>query len=233
MIRAALVAVVAAVPALLVSACGGDEPQPASQAVPAAVQGRLSAKVDHPFVPLRKVRSTVIEGTEDGKKARVESRVRRRPGRVAGSPVTVVEVTESEDGEVVERTEDYYAQDTKGNVWYMGERVDDYKDGKLVGHGGEWLAGKDGAKPGLFMPARPRVGRKFEQERAPGVAEDESEVVEVGLSIQVPAGRFSDCIRTKDVAPLDDVTEFKFYCAGVGLIREDPPGGRVELVSYR
>jgi hypothetical protein len=147
--------------------------------------------------------------------------------------VRVVQVTESEDGEVVERTQDYYAQDRKGNVWYMGERVDDYKDGKLVGHGGQWQAGKDGAKPGLFMPANPRVGRKFEQERAPGVAEDESEVVEVGLAMQVPAGRFTDCIRTKDVAPLDDVTEFKFYCAGVGLIREDPPGGRVELRQYR
>ena len=81
---------------------------------------------------------------------------------------------EFEDGELVERTADYFAQDGKGRVWYFGERVDDIENGKVVGHEGQWLAGKNGAKPGLFMPAKPRVGQVFEQERAPGVAEDRS-----------------------------------------------------------
>src|SRR5215210_333258 len=79
----------------------------------------------------------------------------------------------------------------------------------------------------LFMPAIPRVGQSFQQERAPEVAKDRSEVVEVGLEVTTPAGTFSKCIKTKDVAPLDDVTEFKYYCPGAELVREDVPQGRV------
>jgi hypothetical protein len=111
--------------------------------------------------------------------------------------------------------------------------VDDYEGGKVVGHKGQWLAGKDNAKPGIFMPAEPKVGDAFEQERAPGVAEDESKVVAAGLEVQTPAGTFSDCIKTEDYAPLDDVTEFKFYCPDVGLVREEPPDGRLDLIEYR
>jgi hypothetical protein len=83
------------------------------------------------------------------------------------------------------------------------------------------------------MPADPKVGDEFEQERAPGVAEDRSEVVAVGLKVRTQAGRFDRCIKTKDFAPLDNNTEFKYYCAGVGLVREQYPEGRLDLVRYR
>lgn len=83
------------------------------------------------------------------------------------------------------------------------------------------------------MPADPQAADTFEQERAPGIAEDESTVLEVGLQVTTPAGEFSDCIKTEDFAPLDNLTEFKFYCPGVGLVREEPEGGTIELVSYR
>jgi hypothetical protein len=102
----------------------------------------------------------------------------------------------------------------------------------VVGHGGQWMAGHHGALPGLFMSARPTVGRTFEQERAPGVAEDRSKVVAVALDVTTPAGSFSSCIKTEDYSPLDDVTEFKYYCPGVGLVREESPGSRVDLVRY-
>ena len=193
--------------------------------------------MDHPLVPLSAIRVTVFEGHERGESGeaipvRVESRVLDKTERVAGVPARVVQVHEYEHGELVERTRDYYAQSRDGNVWYFGEHVDDYKDGKIVGHGGQWFAGRDGALPGLFMSAQPKVGRTFEQERAPGVAEDRSKVVAVGLDVTTPAGTFSKCIKTEDYAPLDKETEFKYYCAGVGLVREEPPGGRVDLVRY-
>jgi len=233
-----------AVPALLAAlataACGGDgEPAAVEQTTRAIVPPRYSATVDHPLVPLSTVGLTVFEGRErdpdtgETIRLRVESRVLDRTDHVGGIPVAVVEVKESENGELVERTLDYYAQRRDGSVWYLGERVDDYEDGKVVGHQGQWLAGQDGAQPGLFMPGRPEVGRTFEQERAPGVAEDRSTVVAVGLDVRTPAGAFSDCIRTRDFAPLDDVTEFKLYCRGIGLVREEPPGGRLELIRYR
>jgi hypothetical protein len=200
---------------------------------------RFSATVDHPLVPLSSVRLTVFKGRERDPKSgetiniRAESRVLKKRARVAGVGVTVVEVKEYEDGALIERSLDYYAQRRDGSVWYFGERVDMYEGGRIVSHEGQWLAGKGKARPGLFMPAKPKLGDTFQQERAPGIAEDRSTVVALGLEVRTPAGKFSKCIKTKDLAPLDKVTEFKYYCPGVGLVREDPPAGRIELVRYR
>jgi hypothetical protein len=194
---------------------------------------RYTAKVDHPLVPLTTVRHTVFTGHEGNTRTRVVSRVLKKTRRVAGVRVAIVDVREFEDRELVEHTRDYYAQDRKGRVWYFGESVDDIENGKVVGHEGQWFAGKNGAKPGLFMPAKPKVGKVFEQEQAPGVAEDRSKVVRVGLDVTTPAGQFDGCIKTRDFAPLDRRTEFKFYCAGVGLVREKPADGRLDLVRYR
>jgi hypothetical protein len=215
----------------LIAGCGDDDRQsgdrsPTAIESPRFVPARDSAKIDHPLVPLTAVRVKVLETGEE----RVVSRVLERTKTIDGVRAAVVEVKDYEDGELVEHTFDYYAQAEDGGVWYMGEDVDDLKHGKVVGHGGEWLAGRRGAKPGLFMPADPKVGDVFEQERAPGVAEDRSTVLATGRTVRTPAGTFDDCIRTRDVAPLDDSVEFKQYCAGVGLVSE---GGGLELVSYR
>jgi len=221
---------------LAVSSCGDDDEESEPSAVaagPALDSSQFSATVDNSLFPLATIRATLFEGTEGDAEIRSESRVLERTGRVSGVPVTVVDVREYEDGELVEHTRDYYAQHTDGGVRYMGEAVDDIEDGKVVGHEGQWLAGKGNAKPGVFMPADPKVGDAFKQERAPGVAEDRSEVVAVGLNVTTPAGRFDDCIKTKDFAPLDKNTEFKYYCAGVGLVREQFPEGRLDLVRYR
>jgi hypothetical protein len=221
---------------MVVASCGDDDEEQAdgpSATATALDPAQFSAEVDHPLVPLARVRTTVLEGTEDGADVRSESRVLDKAGRVSGVPVTVVDVREFEDGELVEHTRDYYALGDDGGVRYMGEAVDDIEDGKVVGHEGEWLAGEGNAKPGIFMPADPQVGDRFEQERAPGVAEDRSEVVAVGRNVATPAGRFDDCIKTKDYAPLDKNTEFKYYCAGVGLVRERFPEGGIDLVRYR
>jgi hypothetical protein len=228
---------------LAVSSCGDDdddEGTAGSAESAAALDGsEYSAKVDNPLFPLSSLRLMVYEGNEGDPESdetveiRSESRVLERGKRVAGAPVTVVDVREYEDGELVEHTRDYYSQRADGTAMYMGEAVDDIEDGKVVGHEGQWLAGRNGAKPGVFMPADPKVDEAFEQERAPGIAEDRSKVVAVGVGVTTPAGRFDDCIKTEDFAPLDKVTEFKYYCAGVGLVREQFPEGRLDLVRYR
>jgi hypothetical protein len=233
---------VSCVLALLVlsaAACGGeDEAGPSEQTQTASEAGKYTAQVDHPLVPLATVGDTVFEGSEtdadtgESVETRAVKRVLTKTRVVGGIPVTVVEVKEYEDDELVERTLDYYAQREDGSVWYVGETVDDYEDGKIVGHEGAWQAGQGNAKPGLFMPAEPKVGQEFEQEQAPGVAEDRSKVVAVGVDVTTPAGTFSDCIKTEDYAPLDDITEFKHYCPDVGLVREEGPGARLELVRY-
>jgi hypothetical protein len=224
--------------ALTAGGCGGDDDEesgPTGRIDPAD----FSAEVTNPFFPLSAVRLTVFEGSEthpgSGKtiETRAENRLLNEREVVAGVRVAVVEVKEYENAELVERTLDYYAQRRDGSVMYFGELVDDYKDGQIVGHGGQWLAGKGNARPGLFMPARPKVGQVFEQERAPGVAEDRSTVVAVGRKVTTPAGAFDDCISTRDYAPLDKQTEFKFYCRDIGLVREQAPGVRFDLVRYR
>jgi hypothetical protein len=225
--------------ALVVGACGADDEPSSAPKAAAGAPAQATANVDHPLVPLSTVRRAVFEGTErdpdTGEKVttRVDARVLSATEVVDGVRSAVVQVRDYENGELVERTRDYYAQRADGSVLYMGEQVDDLEGGKVIGHGGQWLSGKKGAKRGLFMPATPTTGQTFEQERAPGVAEDRSTIVAVGQQVTTPAGRFTDCIKTKDYAPLDKLTEFKYYCKGVGLVREDLEDGRAVLVSYR
>jgi hypothetical protein len=196
-------------------------------------------RVDHALVPISSVAVKVFAGrerdpeTRETARTRVVTRVLRGTRTIARVRSAIVGVREYEDGELVESTQDYYAQRDDGSVFYMGERVDDYEDGRITGHGGQWYAGRRGAQPGLFMPVNPQVGQVFEQERAPGVAEDRSTVVDLDRRITTPAGRFSGCVKTRDEAPLDNLTEFKFYCPGVGLVREITQAGRSDLVSFR
>ena len=163
---------------------------------------------------------------------RVVQRVQEKTATVAGFPVRVVRVKDFEDGALVEQTLDYYTQCSDGSVWYVGEKVNDIEDGKIVSHEGQWQAGTAGAKPGLFMPAEPKEGDSFQQERAPRVAEDRSTVLAVDVDTKTPAGKFTGCIRTKDFAPIDNATEFKVYCPDVGLVREELKAGSGQLVRY-
>ena len=228
--------------ALVLGACGEESPSESEGegggdlGVEAA---RLSPVVDNPFIAFADVRRAVYEGEEIDPETgepfdvRVEATVRETTTEVGGIEVTVVDVSDFEEGELVEKTQDFYAQHESGDVYYMGENVDDYEGGEVVGHDGQWLAGENDARAGVFMPADPQVGDEFEQERAPGVAEDRSKVVKVGLSITVPAGTFDDCIETEDFAPIEGATQNKFYCRGVGLVREAfPDGSTIDLIEF-
>jgi hypothetical protein len=218
---------------------GGGAAAGTTQGDPPLDPAQFSTTVDNPLFPASTMRFKSMRGTERDAESgrliriRVETRVLRRTVRVAGVPVLVVQDRDFEDGRLVERTLDYFAQDRQRNVWYFGESVDDLEDGRVVGHEGQWLAGRRGAKPGLFMPAAPAVGQTFEQEQAPGVAEDRSTVLAVGIRLRTPAGRFSGCIKTRDFAPLDRLVETKYYCPRVGLARQlDRRGGKVEVTRF-
>jgi hypothetical protein len=113
----------------------------------------------------------------------------------------------------------------------MGEYVDDIEDGQIVEHGGQWVSGQGRNQAGVFMPANPSVGDVFEQERAPGIAEDSSEIVQAGLTVTVPTGRYTGCIETRDFDPLGGGEENKYYCPGVGLVREEADDEYLDLIS--
>jgi hypothetical protein len=210
----------------------------AQEATPAVDRSRLSPFVTNPFFPLSSLRSTVLEGEEEDPETgetiqiRVELRVLPETTTVAGVEVAVTEVKEYEDDELVEATLDYYAQDADGTVYYLGERVDMYEESAVVGHEGTWLAGEGANQPGVYMPAHPEAGQVFEQERAPGVAEDRSTVLAVEQTIDTPAGQFSGCLHVEDFAPIEGGTGEKYYCPGVGIAREAFDGGSLDLVAF-
>jgi len=233
--RFALFAGGLAVGAVLFVACGGGTTKEAS---PALNPADFQASIDNPLFPLSSLGPKVFEGEEPDPdtgeviKTRLESTVLPNRDVIAGVEVTVLQEKDYEDGELVESTLDYFAQHRDGSVYYFGERVDEYEEGKVVGHEGQWLAGEGSNQPGVFMPLQPSVSQRFQQEKAPGIAEDQSKVVAVDEAVTTPAGSFSRCLKTEDFSPLDRVTEFKYYCRGVGLVREEPPGGHLDLISY-
>lgn len=195
----------------------------------------FSSNITHPLLPLSSTRNREFVGhqkKDDGgtSEIRVVSRLLDKTDTIAGVNVAVVEVTEHKDGQLLELTEDYYAQHRDGTVWYFGERVTDYKDGKPVGHEGQWLAGENGYRPGVFMPAYPTVGQEFAPEQIPGVADERAKVLELDVEVTVPAGRFTGCMKTEDRDLLDSKTEFKFFCPRAGLVREESAKGSSELV---
>jgi hypothetical protein len=203
-------------------------PRPAQRP---STRARYVRTVNHPLVPLNRIRRAIYAGTEDGARIDVDMRVRSRRVRVAGVLATAVDVVDRENGRIVERSRDYYAQDADGNVWYLGERVRNIRRGRVVSREGEWLAGRDRAKRGLFMPADLEVGRTFRQTRAPGVSQDRSTIVATGVRVRTRAGMFRDCVRTRDVGRRRGAPpETKVYCPGVGLVVERQRDGTVQLV---
>jgi hypothetical protein len=201
---------------------------------PAPRGRRYRAWVDHPLFPLERKQRMLFKGREDDVAIRVESRVRDARVRVGGVRATAVDVEERENGVLVERATDYYAQDHTGNVWYLGERVDNIEDGRVVDHEGQWIAGRKRARRGLFLPAAPRIGQSFRQTRAPGVSKDRSTVVALDAMLRTRAGRFTGCLKTRDTDLLSRRRrpEHKYYCPDVGLVREQQADGTVDLVKF-
>jgi hypothetical protein len=192
--------------------------------------------IDNPYLPFLPGARWVYEGTTDEGVERTEVRVLDETRDIAGMKATVVRDTVSLEGEVIEDTYDWFVQDEEGNVWYLGEDVRNFEDGKVVDTDGSWETGLDGALPGIVMLADPQVGDAYRQEYWKGEAEDLGEVIELGATRSVPAGDFTDVLVTKDWNPLEpEVVEQKSYAPGVGLIFEEKVEGdeeTVELVSY-
>jgi hypothetical protein len=172
-----------------------------------------------------------FEGRESGKAGKLIVTVLNDTVNIGGVETRVVEEREWKDGELVEVSRNYFAIHPKtGDIYYFGEDVDLYKKGKVVGHEGAWRHGSNGAHFGLMMPGAPRVGMRFYNELAKGIAMDRAEIVSVTDTAKTLAGAFEGCLRTKETTPLEPFAhEYKVYAPGVGLIRD----GDLELVSHQ
>jgi hypothetical protein len=196
----------------------------------------FTADVTNPWFPLEPgTRWTYRETTEDGGVVRVVVTATAVARRIAnGVNARVVRDTVTLDGEIIEDTLDWYAQDKDGTVWYLGEDTAEFEDGKITTRDGSFEAGVDGAHAGVIMPAAPEVGMAYRQEYYEGEAEDNGEVLALAQQASVPAGDYNDLLQTADTTPLEpDVLEHKYYARGVGLVLtiDKEGGGREELLN--
>jgi hypothetical protein len=200
----------------------------------------FSTNIDNPYWPMAPGNKWVYSETDTvGGREKVVVEVTGKTKMIAnGIEARVIRDTVTENGIPVEITDDWYAQDKAGNIWYLGEYVTNYKNGKVVDHSGSFEAGVDGAQPGIAMPANPEPGMTYRQEYYKGEAEDKGAVVTVGAEqVQVPFGFFDKgVLMTRDLVPTEPkVQELKFYVPDVGpvlSVHTDGTGGRGELVSY-
>jgi hypothetical protein len=172
----------------------------------------------------------ILEGEEDGEELQLTMTVLDETKLVDGVQTRVVEEKESEGGNLVEVSRNYFAICKPTNdAFYFGEDVDIYEDGEIVSHEGAWLSGQNGARAGMIMPGKVEVGMKYYQEIAPGVAEDRAEIVSVNEGLDTPAGKFQNVLKTEETNPLEpNEEEYKFYASGIGLIQEEG----LKLVNY-
>jgi len=149
---------------------------------------------------------------------------------IDGVETRVVEEREMDEGQLVEVSRNFCAisKSTK-DVYYFGEDVDIYKNGKVVKHEGAWRSGVGGAKFGLMIPGSAKVGRKYYQEFAPDVAMDRVKVVSTDASIETPAGTFTGCLKVEETTPIEpNARDYKIYAPGIGLVED----GELKLVSH-
>ena len=245
------VAATACVLAAIAGGCGSEEERPQDPAPGARAAGLpqssepvnldpadFTTTIDNSYWPMRPGNRWVYRESDGrGPANRVVVTVTARTKRVAAGIVArVVHDRVTQAGRLVEDTQDWYAQDADGNVWYLGEDTKEYEDGKVSSRAGSWEAGVDGAQAGVIMPARPRVGMRYRQEYRAGEAEDRGQVLSLGERAKVPAGSFDRVLMTRDWTPLQPGTvEHKFYARGTGpVLALDVSGGsgREELVRF-
>ncbi len=194
-------------------------------------------QIDNPYWPMAPGTTWVYrESDTEGNEQRVEVTVTTRTKVILGIDATVVHDVVSEHGELIENTFDWYAQDACGNVWYLGEKTKEYKDGVVVSTAGSWEAGVDGAQAGVVVPADPQVGMTYRQEYYAGEAEDAATVLSLDEQAQVPYGHVRHVLLTKDFTPLHRrILEYKLYAIGIGpvlVLGVSGGSGREELLSF-
>lgn len=225
---------------LLMLASAGATASPARQPAFHEADFAPGQAVDNAFLPLLPGTRLVYHTRDAGGRVTqvITVTVTQARRQIAGVDCIVVEdvVATAADGALVESTRDYYAQDRAGNVWYFGEDTATLAGGKVVSWKGSWLAGVEGAAPGLMMPAAPRVGDSYRQENAPGVAEDAAEITALDGSACVPFEQrcFDRLLVTLETSALEpDARETKSYARGIGQVagKDLETGERDELVS--
>ncbi|MFI6661423.1 hypothetical protein ACIBL8_38530 [Streptomyces sp. NPDC050523] len=210
---------------VVLTACSTSPGRPQSRSaatMPSPAPRSFSATVDNPWFPLPPGRTLVYRGTKDGAQTTEHLTATRDIQKITGVPCRVVEDRLYTGRRLTETTRDYYAQDAAGNVWYFGEDTAELDaHGNILSTEGTWHAGRDGARPGIFLPARPAPGTSGQQEHYPGQAEDRFQVLDLTSRVSVPYKTFTGALHTKEWTPLEPgVVDNKYYVKGIGTVKE-------------
>ena len=202
----------------------------------AALKFTHPLEINNHYLPLATLQQDVLEGKEGSKTVRIERKARpdkHKSFKIGKQKVEAlaIEDREVENGELAEVAIDYFAQADDGTVCYLGEEVDEYKNGKIVSHSGSWMLGKDTKVPGVILPGKPKLGDKFSSEDVSKEIHEADEVVSLSETVTTPAGTYQNCIKVKETLADGDV-EYKYYAKGVGVVRESPAEGDVLLKSH-
>jgi hypothetical protein len=197
---------------------------------------QFTSTIDNPYFPLRPGSRWVYRGVgADGKPEQTVIEVTSETRRVMGVGCVVVRDTATANGQVVEDSVDWYAQDAEGNVWNFGEETKEFDNGKLVGTEGSWEAGVQGAQPGIAMQANPKIGDHYRKEYFRGEAEDSADVLSLDEHATVPFGAFDGVRMTKEYSPLEsELVDHRYYARDVGLVlivTVKGGNGRTQLVE--
>jgi hypothetical protein len=185
-------------------------------------------KIDNKYFPLESGTTMIYNGTSEGEPTRDVFRVTNDTKEILGITTRVVHDDAYVKGDHEETTDDWFAQDDSGNVWYMGEFTTDLSN--KGSHEGSWEAGVKGAKAGIIMEAEPKVGDTYNQESAVGVAEDKGSIFSLDEKVCVPYGCFSNVLKTKDFSLIEpDFVENKYHAENTGEIKAISVKGESEV----
>lgn len=194
---------------------------------------KFSDHITNKYLPYIPGTTRRYRGARDGQPTLHVVAVTHQSRTVMGVRCVVVKDNVFQNQSLVERTTDWYAQDSAGSVWYFGEQTAELLNGVVTSTSGTWEAGVDRAQPGIVMPAVPKVGRTYRQEYRPGVALDIATILAVDGTVRVPAGTYHASVITFDKNPLDpSKKERKWYAPGIGFVHAVlHGGGHTEVVS--
>jgi hypothetical protein len=216
-----------------------DKAQP-NAAAPKLVLANLKFShprdITNPYLPLASLKQDILDGKEGSKTVRIERTAKpdlHKKFKIGKQTVEAlaVEDREVENGELAEVAMDYFVQADDGTVLYLGEDVDEYKNGKIASHEGSWMFGKDTKTPGVMIPGHPKVGDIFKSEDVSKDINEVDEVLAIGETITTPAGAYPNCLKLKETLA-DGAIEFKYFAPGIGCVREVPAEGDVLLKSH-
>ena len=195
---------------------------------PTIVPSEFTTEITNQYMPLVPGMAMTYKSANEMNVFSVTDRTRE----VMGVLTVVVRDKAYEDGELVEDTEDWFAQDAVGNVWYFGEATAECDGTRVVSHHGAWEAGVDGAQPGIVMLANPQLGDFYRQEYLKGEAEDVAKVIRLHSTITNALGTYPNVLITEDFTRLEpEVVEHKKYAPGVGLIEDQKVKGGSDIVK--